>query len=107
MEILNSKIQIGVRKFENTFLDGSPSEIGEEPIMAPAYSSEVYATENPWYDSKLDLLILRFKDGRVLETYVQAEPWSGGPNTFMALRDHETKEPIVETLWDKDTIDSC
>jgi len=101
--ILQEMVQIGTRSFVDTFLDGT-SNSGTHPIMAKAYTEEVYETHNPWYDEKEDLLILRFNDGRVLETYVQAEPWSSGPCTFYAIRDHVTKEPIPETLWSEDQI---
>jgi hypothetical protein len=105
--ILSEKVEIGIKTFTTVFHDDRPDLVGSEPVYEKAYTEEVYKTENPWYDSNHDLHILRFSDGRVLETYVQAEPWSSGPCTFMAIRDHVTKEPVVETLWSQRDIDTA
>jgi hypothetical protein len=45
--------------------------------------------------------------GTEVEEYIQAEPWSGGPCYFFALRDTSTGEPIAESLWTDDEILSC
>lgn len=105
MDLLNQKVKVGVLKGTITYTDGRKPEIVDEDVMEFPYTKEVYGERNPWYDEKMSLHIYRFSDGRVLEDYIQAEPWSSGPCTFMALRDHVTKEPLVETLWDQDTID--
>ncbi len=42
--------------------------------------------------------------GTQVEEFVQAEPWSGGPCYFFALRDTATAEPIAESLWSDDEI---
>jgi len=46
-----------------------------------------------------------FPDGRVYIEFVQAEPWSSGPMFFLALKDAETGEEIVESLWTEEEID--
>jgi len=46
-------------------------------------------------------------DGIKIEEYVQAQPWSSGPCIFLALRNAETKEPILQTLWDEEEIDNA
>ena len=111
MLILDEKVQVGIKRFQIDYTDGRPEEErfvnGEEPIMESAYTSEVYDTRHPFYEDVHDLQIYRFKDGRILEDYVQEEPWSSGPCTFMALRDHDTKEPLPETLWSQEIIDNC
>lgn len=53
------------------------------------------------------LRIYTLKDGREVEEYVQAKPWSSGPCIFLALRDTKTKEPLPETLWDEEDIENA
>ncbi len=108
-DILNEKIRVGKKTWTIVY-DNPDRECetgGEEEIFEPTYTKEVYETRNPWYESELPLHVYTFSDGRVLESYVQAEPWSSGPNTFLALRDHATKEPVEGTLWPQEEIDSC
>lgn len=106
-KILDEEIKVGVKTSTFIYEDGRvPSEVSvKEDVFEKPYITEKYEFHNPWYDSGCDLLIYRFKDGKILESYVQAEPWSSGPCTFLALRDHVTKEPLVETLWDEKLID--
>lgn len=60
----------------------------------------------PWYDETHDLLRYPLLDNTYCYEYVQAEPWSSGPCTFLALaHDIDGTDPIPETLWDQDTID--
>lgn len=47
------------------------------------------------------------KNGKVVEEYIQAEPWSSGPCIFMALRYKDTKKPIRASLWSQKEIDNC
>jgi len=42
-----------------------------------------------------------------IEEYIQAEPWSSGPCIFLALRASDTKEPIIDSLWDNEDIGNC
>lgn len=106
-KILDEKIKVGERNSLVTYFDGrQPSTVNEkEDVLEHPFTIEKYEFHNPWMDEGCNLLLFRFNDGRVLESYVQAEPWSSGPCTFMALRDHVTKEPVVETLWDQKIID--
>ena len=50
-------------------------------------------------DDVYDLDKYTMNDGREVEEYLQAEPWSSGPCLFIALQYSDTKEPIHETLW--------
>lgn len=54
-----------------------------------------------------DLHRYTMADGRVLEEYVQAEPWSAGPVYHIALKDAKTGKPVAESLWTQDEIDNC
>lgn len=87
-------------------LEGKPN-VRTEDVLEPAYTKEVYERQEPWIESTNELYRYTFSDGRVLEGYVQAEPWSSGPCTFMALRDAATGEPIAETLWPQSDIDNA
>lgn len=106
-KVLGEKVKVGVKTSTIIYEDGrEPSGVTlTEDVLEHPYTTEKYKFHNPWYYEGCDLLIYRFKDGRVLESYVQAEPWSGGPCTFLALRDHVTKEPLAGTLWDEKLID--
>ncbi len=60
----------------------------------------------PWYDGIYELLRYPLLDGTYCYEFVQAEPWSSGPNTFLALaHDIDGTDPIPETLWDQDIIE--
>ena len=102
--ILDEKYIIGQRKTIETYVDGRINEVVED-ITTPVYKEKVYHIWEPDHDSKLELKVFTFPDGRVLESFIQAEPWNGGPNTFLALRDHFTKVPLAETEWSQKTID--
>lgn len=61
---------------------------------------------NPWYGDGHELGCYRLLDGTYCFEYVQAEPWSSGPHTFLALaHDIDGHNPIPETLWDQEAID--
>jgi hypothetical protein len=45
-------------------------------------------------------------DGKKFESFIQAEPWSSGPCTFMALRWADTKELINGCYWSEEEINS-
>ena len=47
-----------------------------------------------------------FPDGRVYETFVQAESWSSGPCFFLALKDKDGKV-VPESLWGDKDIDNA
>ena len=105
--LLQDNVKTGTRVVVELDLEGHPTNTYTQAIFAPAYTKEQYAVEEPWMESENMLYRYTFSDGRVLEDYVQAEPWSSGPCTFMALRDAVTKEPIVETLWPQEVIDKA
>lgn len=51
-----------------------------------------------------DLKEYTMPDGRVLQEFVQAAPWCGGPNYFIALKDVKTGLPVQESLWTDDEM---
>jgi hypothetical protein len=65
----------------------------------------VYDVQDGAFTPQL-LHLRRFKIpfGPMVEEFVQAEPWSGGPCYFLALRLTETSQPIAESLWSDDEI---
>lgn len=45
-------------------------------------------------------------DGRIAEEFLQAAPWSDGTCYFLALRERSSCQPIAESLWRDDQIES-
>lgn len=43
-------------------------------------------------------------DGRIFREYLQVQPWSSGPMSFLALMDGNGK-PVLESLWTEEEID--
>lgn len=105
--VLDETVKVGTSKIKNFDLEGNVIGGYTTDILEPAYTAVEYAREQPWYDGANVMYRYTFRDGRVLEGYVQAEPWSSGPCTFMALRDAETKEPVPETLWSEADINNA
>ncbi len=50
------------------------------------------------------LTTYKHKNGKEIEEYIQAEPWSSGPMIFLALRYKENKNPIKSSLWSEEEI---
>ncbi len=50
------------------------------------------------FDNEYPLYKYTFPDGKVVQEFLQAEPWSSGPVIFVALED-EAGNPIKESLW--------
>jgi hypothetical protein len=46
-------------------------------------------------------------DGRFVEEFVQADPWSSGPCIFLGLRYSNGGGVISETLWNDEDIMNC
>jgi hypothetical protein len=103
-KILAETKTVGDKEITCRYIDDRGITTWKEQIKESAYTKERYAVEQPWYDSENELYRYKFDDGRILEDYVQAEPWSSGPCTFMALRDAVSKEPLTETLWSEEDI---
>lgn len=106
-EMLNETVKAGTRQTKDFDLEGNMIGGFTTDLLENACTKVEYARENPWMDSVNVLYRYTFRDGRVLEGYTQAEPWSSGPCTFMALRDAETKEPVPETLWSEKDINDA
>lgn len=78
-----------------------------EHLETHKYDIPRRASGNKWvgmFEEEGDLMIYTLLDGREVEEYIQAQPWSSGPCIFLALRDAKTKEPLPETLWDEGSI---
>lgn len=105
-EILSKKKKTGYRIITEYNLDGEVISKKHEDIFDFDYVKEEINRADVWYGREVILCRYRFEDGRVLEDYIQAAPWSSGPHTFLALRDVITKEPLAETLWPEETIDN-
>lgn len=105
--ILDETVKVGTSKIQNFDLEGNIVSGHTTDRLEAAYDAVEYARENPWCESYNVLYRYTFRDGRILEGYVQAEPWSSGPCTFMALRDAVTKEPVLETLWSEADINNA
>lgn len=108
--LLEGKKQYGIRVTTDVDLRGTIISTRTENLyreLDPAEKPfrETIGKEDSWYGEGPTLEKFTFPDGRVWESYIQAEPGRGGPCTFMALRDAETKTPIEETLWDQQEID--
>jgi hypothetical protein len=67
--------------------------------MGPSYEKDLLAFRECWYGEGFHLVRYTLPDGRKLVTFIQAEPWSSGPYTFLALKDEATGEPLAESLW--------
>jgi hypothetical protein len=63
-------------------------------------TQETFGMEDEY---KLNKYIL--PDGREYTEFVQAEIWSSGPMTFLALRDINEKV-VPESLWDKISLEA-
>ncbi len=104
LEILSKKKKTGYRIITDYNLNGEVVSEKREDILDSDYVKEEMNRIDVWYGAELVLSRYRFEDGRILEDYIQAEPWSSGPHTFLALRDAITKKPLPETLWSEETI---
>ena len=72
------------------------------------YTTETIKHIDSWYGEGPSLNKYTFNDGNVLYSGIQAEPWSSGPVTFLALYfDAECKNPVPGTLWSEKEIASA
>ena len=66
---------------------------------------KIYAQHQPWFDEPLQLKSWTLPNGQEIYEFVQDEPWSGGPCTFLALSyDISGTQPVIESLWSEETI---
>ena len=89
-----------------TFILGYKASKEKQAIVIPA-SLDIGIVEGMFGEEIHKLKQYKIKQKVLIEEYVQAEPWSSGPCIFLALRNSETKEPILESLWNQDEIDNC
>jgi len=94
--ILGEEIVIGERSITDSLYDGTITT-KTEPIKQSTVKKEKYDEAIGFNVWGLNRYI--FEDDRVVEEYVQENPWSSGPMFFFALRDTKTQEPISESLW--------
>lgn len=64
-----------------------------------------YTEEDVFYFQGMTYYIYKMPDRTVVEEYEQASIWDAGPNIYRAIRNAETKEPIMETVWDLNVIE--
>lgn len=105
-KILSKNKKIGIQITSDYDLEGNLINETRKDLLVFDYDKEESLREDIWYRQELIHYRYKFSDGRILESYVQAEPQSSGPHTFLALRDAITKEPLLETLWPEETIDN-
>ena len=82
------------------------SDIKIKLVKRPTYTMETHKIHSPWYNEEYPLSKFTFQDGTILFEGIQAEPWSSGPCSFMALYyDQECQNPVLATLWNQKIID--
>lgn len=106
-KLLGETVRVGTRVVIELDLQGHPTNTYTQDIFRPNYTKEERDRVDPFCGEEHVFYTYTFDDGRVWEDYTQAEPWSSGPCTFMALRDVKTKEPIAESLWPQANIDAA
>ena len=62
-----------------------------------------HGTFKGMFEDEYSLWEYHLPDGTVYREFVQADPWSGGPMFFVALKDSKGK-PVEESLWTESEI---
>lgn len=90
-----------------TYADGRVESI-TQTLKEDAWQKAVsYAEHQPWFDDPLKLKHYGLKNGQTVYEYIQEEPWSSGPCTFLALSysANNCEGNVVESsLWLEQTI---
>lgn len=102
--IQSSKRLIWTEKVARTYPNGRIEEYTREHNECPASSYEVF---HGMFDDEYPLMEYLLSDGRKVQEYVQAEPWSSGPCFFIALKDKVSGNPLPETLWTDTEIEEA
>ena len=96
-----------------TYDDGRIKTIYREGQDSDVVRSVLRTIDAGWYDETMDLNQYHFPDGTVMEEYVQNQPWSSGPCTFLALKELVPdpknfggfkREVVPESLWTDEEI---
>ena len=88
-----------------TFSDGRKRNFSYWGRVPSTKSSRtIGVVRGAWDPIVADLKEYTLQDGRVLQEFVQAAPWHGGPNYFIALKDAATGHPVFESLWSDEEI---
>ena len=84
-----------------------PCECGKGTVMRKAWNQIPTGEKimGMFEEEVHDLSRYFLKDGRIIEEFIQAEPWNSGPCIFLALRDAKTKKVIG--AWPKKAIEEC
>jgi hypothetical protein len=90
--------EIGVRKYADDTIEPFIRE-ATIPVATLTKIAEIDSAFAPRMPVA-DLNRYELPDGRVYEEYVQAQPWNGGPCSYIALKD-SSGEPVRESLWTK------
>ncbi|MHA2063462.1 MAG: hypothetical protein ACXABY_03680 [Candidatus Thorarchaeota archaeon] len=92
---------VKVLKYTKVF----PDDREDEEVWE--WEVEVYQETNSWYGEGYSLKRYRLANGLWVYEYIQAEPWSSGPCTFLALSwTPDGKDPIEATLWSDGVLDN-
>lgn len=95
-----------------SYVNGVETHRGKTTVIGPL-ATEYATIAGAWADTVAPLFRYKMFDGREVEEYVQAEPWSSGPMFFIALRyvgktpceTGCTCEPSLESLaWTEEEI---
>jgi hypothetical protein len=106
-KLIVENVKVGTRVIVDLDLEGKVTQARTEDVLKNNVHIDFVAQEDSWYGEGPTIEKFTFSDGRVWESYIQEEPWSSGPVTFMAMRDFTTREPITETLWPQELIDAA
>lgn len=85
-----------------TYADGRVHSTTRKLLEEPWQKAVSYAEHQPWFDEPLQLKYYVLKNGQIVYEYVQEEPWSSGPCTFLALSysaNNRESNPVESTLW--------
>ncbi|MBU6452438.1 MAG: hypothetical protein KGS72_11705 [Cyanobacteria bacterium REEB67] len=76
----------------------------DRTMSVPLATKEVVGKiTGAWTDHVANLHRYTFPDGRVYEEFIQAEPWSGGPCYYIALKNLKGNV-IRQSLWTSEEL---
>jgi hypothetical protein len=108
-QFLNDNLQL--TEFEETvtrtYADGRVHSTTRKLQEESWQKGIAYSEHQPWFDEPLHLKSYVLKNGQTVYEYVQEEPWSSGPCTFVALsysENNRDNNPVESTLWSQRMI---
>ncbi len=82
--------------------DGSQTAFERSFTVSDVRAQESTEFYHGMFKDPYPLMVYLLPDGRRLQEFVQADPWSSGPVFFLALK--ENNEPLAASLWDEQAI---